>query len=228
MQRRSATRVIGIGFGALALLGLVCLTAVQQRTVARLHGENQSLQENAKELEQLRVEVKEAQRLRNQEAEIQQLREENKDLPRLRNEVHQLREQQQEVEALRTANAGLLQAIQGVNLSSNQQAMVAAARKEGAILGISVRSANDPQNAQAPPVSYNGAVVTWIDPNSPVAGSGLKVGDIIVRIDGRPIENAAQLQAEMLARKPGDTVTLDLVRNDAAVRVSVKTRGWPQ
>ncbi len=214
--------------GILVLSGLGYLTLRQQRTIDRLRAENGKLRADTNELTTLRAAAKEAGRLRGQESEIQLLREENKDVLRLRNEVHQLREQQKETDALRAANARLLQAVQGGNLSSNQQAMITSTRREGAAIGISVRSVNDPQNPQAAPAPYNGTIVTGIDPNSPVAASGLKVGDVIVRADGRPIENPGQLQAEMLGRKPGDIVMLDVMREGAMLRIPVKTRDWPQ
>jgi C-terminal processing protease CtpA/Prc len=228
MERRLAFRTIVLGLALLVLSGLVYLIVEQQRTLAQLRGENRKLHAETSEMETLRAEASEARRLRNQEAEIQLLRDENQDLMRLRNEVHQLREQQKETEALRTANAGLLQAMQGTSLNSNQQAAVVAVRKEGAVLGLGVRSANDPSDPLSTNAPYNGAVVTWIDPASPIASSGIKVGDIIVRVEGRLVENTTQLQAEMLARKPGDTITLDVMRNSGLLHLPVKTRGWPQ
>jgi predicted metalloprotease with PDZ domain len=228
MEPKSIVRAAGCWLGAIALLGLVSLAVVQQQTVVRLRQENEILRADTNELGRLRAAPKETPPGRNEEAEIQQLREENRDLLRLRNEVHQLRELQQQAEALRTANAGLLQAMQSTSLSSNQQTLVVAARKEGAILGINIRSAGDPQNGVPTHDAYNGAVVMWVDPNSPVAGSGLKVADIIVRVDGRTIDSAGQLQAEMLTRQPGDMVTLDVMRNDAVVRIPVKSRAWPK
>jgi S1-C subfamily serine protease len=64
-------------------------------------------------------------------------------------------------------------------------------------------------------------------PDAPAAKANLKTGDIIVGLDGRPIESAAQLQVEMLTKKPGETVVLDLMRNDTPLRISVQTRAWP-
>lgn len=224
MQRGRVIRIIGLFVGLLILLGLACAAFMQQGTISQLRLENQKLQEDLKEVDRLRTEVKEAGRLRNQEIEIQQLREQTRDLLRLRNEVRQLREQLAQVEVLRAANAEFLQAAQGTNFSPNQQALIAAARKKGAILGVNVHSADDPQVGGR----YRGALVMSIDPNSPVTKSDLKAGDIIVRLDGKSIETPGQLQAEMLTRKPGQMVTLDVIRNDVMVRVSVELRGWPQ
>jgi S1-C subfamily serine protease len=73
-----------------------------------------------------------------------------------------------------------------------------------------------------------GAFVVGIDANSPVAESGIKAGDVIIGLDGRRIETSGQLQAEMLTRKPGETVVLDVVRGGTTLRFQVKTRGWPE
>lgn len=228
MESRSVIRVVGFWLGALALVGLACLAILQRRELTRLSRENRVLADRFMEQDRPRADVGDAQTLSNQAAEIRQLREDNRDLLRLRHEVGQLREQVKEIDALRAANAGLLQALQGTSLSATQQALIAAVRKEGAVLGIVAQTANDPQNTGATSARYNGAVVVQLDPNSPVASSGLAVGDIIVRVDGRPIETVGQLQTEMLTRKPGDTVTLDVMRNDSLLRIPVPTRAWPK
>jgi C-terminal processing protease CtpA/Prc len=227
MQLRSVLRILCWSAGALAFAGLVVLAVVQRNELLRLRAAAQGREADLKELDRLHAEVKEAEKLRNQQVEIQQLREDNKDLFRMRNEIGQLRQQQAEVQELRTANAELLQALQGVTLNSNQEALVTTARRRGAVLGINAVSADDPQLGPAAP-RYRGAVVMNILPDSPVARSDLKARDIIVRVDGRPIESASQLQAEMLTRKPGESVALDVIRDNAPRRVIVQLRAWPQ
>lgn len=214
------SRGICCGFGALTLLGLVLLVFAQRDTISRLREANK---DEIQELETMRAENLGLQHLKNQEAEIQQLRGNTRDLLRLRNEVRQLREQQKETEVLRAANTQLLQLLQGMTLSSNQQAMVAAVRRKGAILGIILRPAAALQGEDT-----KGAVVLAIDPNSPAAGTDLKPGDVIVGLDGRSIESAGEIQAEMLTRKPGETVTLDVIRTNSIVRIPVRARDWPQ
>src|SRR5207249_2093340 len=151
------------------------------------------------------------------------LRENNRELLRLRNEMRTLREQLREADTLRAANAQLLQAVQSTPLQTNQIAWVTAARKRGAILGVSTRPANDPVAART-----RGAEVLGVDANSPVADSGLRAGDTIIALDGRPIETSAQLQTEMLTKKPGETVVVDALRDKSVVRFNVKTRAWPE
>ena len=209
---------------AISALAFVCVT--QQQKLDALRTETRLQSEKLRELDRLRTENEETRPLQNQQEEIERLRENTKDLLRLRNEVTQLRKQVAEMETLRAANAQLLQALPGSGrLPGAQQALVTAARKRGAILGIMLRPPNDPR-AQSP--ARSGAEVIGLDANSPVANSGILPGDWIVAIDGRAIQTAGQLQAEMLTRTPGETVVLDVVRTNTVLRFQVQTRAWPE
>src|SRR5262245_33953896 len=156
-------------------------------------------------------------------SEIEKLREDNKDLLRLRNEVRQLREQAGELDVLRAANTRFLQMLQEPGGISNIAASVTAVRKQGSLLGIEI-IATPPAGTQ----NYRGALVGTIMPDAPAAQSGLKSGDVIIGLDGRPIGSAAQLQVEMLTRKPGETVLLDVMRGNEVMRVPVQARAWPE
>jgi predicted metalloprotease with PDZ domain len=203
-----------------AIISLAFVVHTQRELISELREQNRVQQVSLKELDRLRAENQEAQHLQNQQAELARLREDHNELLRLRNETRQLRDRLAELETLRTANARLLQAVQGAPaLPSNQAALVMSARKAGSILGVSVK----------PPASGRpGAEVTWIDPKSPVVTSGLAVGDNIYAIDGRRVQTPGDLQSQMLTRKPGEIVSLDVLRNETPLRVQVQTRAWPQ
>jgi S1-C subfamily serine protease len=57
-----------------------------------------------------------------------------------------------------------------------------------------------------------GAVITEIQPGSPAADAGLRAGDVVVSIDGAPIDGRAGLIAAIRDRMPGESVTLDIMR----------------
>jgi serine protease Do len=59
----------------------------------------------------------------------------------------------------------------------------------------------------------SGAVVTQVEPNSPAAKAGLKVGDVIAELDGQKVTDAGQLQVEVGQKTPGTTITLQVIRD---------------
>jgi serine protease Do len=61
----------------------------------------------------------------------------------------------------------------------------------------------------------NGAPVTAIAANSPAASIGLRAGDVIVELDGKPVQNGAAFRAAYGSRKPGDRVQLGVSRDGA-------------
>jgi membrane-associated protease RseP (regulator of RpoE activity) len=58
-----------------------------------------------------------------------------------------------------------------------------------------------------------GVLVGDVEANSPAAKAGLRVGDIIVAIDGKDIVSSADLRRTLRGKKEGDTARIDVVRN---------------
>lgn len=227
MQLKSAIKTLVWLAAVVAVSALAVICATQRQALETLRAEQRVQQEKLRELDRLRTENEQARHLQNQAEEIERLRENTKDLMRLRSEVTQLRKQLAELETLRAANAQLMEALPSAGqLQGNQQALITAARKKGAILGIHLF----PTSMQGSLVGSgrSGAQILGLDPNSPVANSGLQPGDLIVALDGRAIQTAGQLQAEMLTRTPGETVVLDVIRTNAVLRFQVQTRAWPE
>jgi serine protease Do len=59
----------------------------------------------------------------------------------------------------------------------------------------------------------NGVIISTVQPGFPAANAGLKPGDIITSIDGRPIKGGADLISDIADRKPGSKATLGYIRN---------------
>jgi serine protease Do/serine protease DegQ len=73
----------------------------------------------------------------------------------------------------------------------------------------------------------SGAVrVTLVQPELPAAKAGLKAGDIIVALDGKPFENWNELRLAISKHKPGDVVILNFIREGrgSVTRVTVAER----
>lgn len=58
-----------------------------------------------------------------------------------------------------------------------------------------------------------GVIIRGVQPNMPADKAGLKPGDIITTIDGRPIKDGDDLVNDISARKPGSTVQLGYIRD---------------
>ncbi|MGL9769615.1 MAG: serine endoprotease DegQ [Sodalis sp. (in: enterobacteria)] len=69
--------------------------------------------------------------------------------------------------------------------------------------------------------AQRGAFVSEVLPNSAATKAGIKAGDIIVSVDGRPIQSFAELRVKVGTTAPGKIVKLGLLRNGKAKTVSV-------
>ena len=66
-----------------------------------------------------------------------------------------------------------------------------------------------------------GAVAVRVLEGTPAAEAGLREGDIITGIDGTQIESMIELSSQIQRRSPGQTVTLDVVRDGEELQVDV-------
>jgi putative serine protease PepD len=66
-----------------------------------------------------------------------------------------------------------------------------------------------------------GARVAEVLAGSPAAKAGIVVGDTIIGIDGKTVENADELIVAVRAKQPGDSVKLLLLANGSKRTVKV-------
>jgi serine protease Do len=74
----------------------------------------------------------------------------------------------------------------------------------------------------------NGVTISSVTPGGPAEKAGLKVGDTITSVDGKPIKDGNELVTEISARKPGTKATLGYVRGgksgDASVTIADRAK----
>jgi putative serine protease PepD len=67
----------------------------------------------------------------------------------------------------------------------------------------------------------HGLYVRGVAPGGPAARAGLRAGDIITSIDGKPATSNTELQELSLTKKPGDSVALEYARNGQTAKATV-------
>ena len=67
-----------------------------------------------------------------------------------------------------------------------------------------------------------GAIISSVQPNSPASLAGIRENDIVLSVDGEPIDGQAGLVAAIRDASPGQTVEIELLRD--GTRLSVKAK----
>ena len=67
-----------------------------------------------------------------------------------------------------------------------------------------------------------GALVARVEDNSPASAAGLKAGDVILAVDGQPIESSRELPERIAALQPGTQADLQVWRDRQARDIKVK------
>ena len=65
-----------------------------------------------------------------------------------------------------------------------------------------------------------GVVLSDVEPQGPADAAGLEAGDVVVSIDGKPMENARQFEVNVYQRRVGDTIAIDYLRGSEAKRTT--------
>ncbi|HEI8867091.1 serine endoprotease DegQ [Serratia sp. AKBS12] len=69
--------------------------------------------------------------------------------------------------------------------------------------------------------AQRGAFVSEVLPKSAAAKAGIKAGDILVSVDGKPVSSFAELRAKVGTTAPGKTIKVGLLRDGKPQEVSV-------
>jgi S1-C subfamily serine protease len=95
-------------------------------------------------------------------------------------------------------------------------------------LGISIASLEeDSQLRQLFPGIDEGVVLRGIEPGAPAQRSDLIPGDVITKVDGQSVSVSADLQREILGKKIGQSLELEVWRKGRTLRVTVQTAEQP-
>jgi serine protease DegQ len=66
-----------------------------------------------------------------------------------------------------------------------------------------------------------GVIITGVLQNGPAAQSGIRPGDVITAVAGKPVSNVSELLSSVAALKPGTASKFDLLRREEKVTLDV-------
>ncbi len=99
-------------------------------------------------------------------------------------------------------------------------------RQTVAYLGIAAKPADAAASAAGGLPEGVGLTVTFVEPAGPAAADhGVRAGDLLHKLDDQLLVNTAQMATLIQLHKPGDAVTLSVVRDGQPVRVTLKLGG---
>jgi len=80
-------------------------------------------------------------------------------------------------------------------------------------LGITVVSLTRDLRTHFGATASTGVLVGEVDPGSPGATAGVRVGDLVVEINGRPTSSASDMRKAIAGAKKGQAVEIKLIRD---------------
>ncbi len=91
-------------------------------------------------------------------------------------------------------------------------------RVQRGVIGVGVQTITPTMAAGLGLARDYGVVITDVHPRSPAQEAGLQIGDIVLTMDERPMENARQLEVNLYGKTIGGQVVLDLIRGSETIR----------
>ena len=105
--------------------------------------------------------------------------------------------------------------------------IVATGKAQHGRLGVTVQDLNQPLADSFGLKRVDGALVSSIAPDSAAAAAGLKPGDVITAVNGKPVGRSGELSSVIGMSTPGESVKLTVWRDRAEQTIQAKLGGAP-
>ncbi|MBX9947516.1 MAG: DegQ family serine endoprotease [Reyranella sp.] len=95
-------------------------------------------------------------------------------------------------------------------------------RVERGLLGVQIQPVTKEIAEALSLKADKGALVAMVQPDSPALAAGIKSGDVIVSVDGKPVDGIKELTRTISAMKPGSSVKLGVWRDGKDMTLTAK------
>jgi serine protease Do len=115
--------------------------------------------------------------------------------------------------------------------SETVQTVVAQLKEHGSVrrgyLGVQIQPVTPDIAASLGLEKPEGAIVARVEGDGPAGDAGIKTGDAITAIDGKPVADARSLSREVAAHAPGSDLSLTVWRDGKTQTMTVKLANMP-
>lgn len=96
-------------------------------------------------------------------------------------------------------------------------------------LGLAMQPVAVPESlrGKAPGAGNSAVLVVHVEPAGPADKAGVLLGDVVVELQGKPVEDTGDIQQLLGAAKIGDTVAATVLRGGAPVKLSIMLADRP-
>ena len=129
------------------------------------------------------------------------------------------------IAATRAANAELAGGFLGIRVTEDQSADGETDGKDADKSDPENDTAKDPKEESSAVKRF---VIERVLSPSPAADAGLQVGDVIVSVDGKQFDSLRGFATAIATRKPGETILIQLVRGNEALKASATLSERPK
>jgi serine protease Do len=95
-------------------------------------------------------------------------------------------------------------------------------------LGVQIQGVDEDLAESLKMNEARGAIVSDITPGGPAAKAGVKPGDVVLSVDGQPVEDSSDLSHEIATKGPDTKVTLDVLRDGSEKTLDATLGTFPE
>jgi serine protease DegQ len=119
-------------------------------------------------------------------------------------------------------------AIPGATAVSVADQLLKTGRVEHAFIGVQPAQLTPALASQLGIQAQTGVLVYGVSRDGPASQAGIRPGDVLLTIGGKPVETVEDLYARLRENQPGDTITLGLARDYDTHQAHVTLSAKPQ